>query len=120
MIDPSKVVSIHPYFKVPSGKLEEARAMLREFIAKVETETGNLYYDFTINGDVIFCREGYQGAQALLDHCENVADELGRFLELVEVVRVEVHGTAGELDKLREPLADLNPEWFEFECGATH
>ena len=120
MIDPSKVVSIHPYFKVPSGNMEKARAMLREFTAKVGTETGNLYYDFTIKGDLIFCREGYLGAKGLLDHIENVADELGRFLELAEVVRIEVHGTTEELDKLREPLADLNPEWFEFECGVGH
>ena len=48
---------------------------------------------------------------------ENVGELLGKALEISELFRLELHGSAGELDKLREPLADLNPDWFVFECG---
>ncbi len=119
MIHPSKVVSIHPYFKAKPGKLPEARAVLAQLVAKTATETGNLYYDFTLNGDVIFCREAYVGADGLLFHVENVSAVLGELLKLVDVVRVEIHGAAAELTKLKGPLAELKPEWFEFERGVV-
>lgn len=119
MIHPSKVVSIHPYFKVKAGKWDEAKAALPVFMAKTSTEKGNLYYDFTISGDVIFCREAYVGAEGLLAHVQNVGAILAEFLKLVDVVRVEVHGSAEELAKLKSPLADLKPQWFEFESGVV-
>jgi len=119
MIHPSKVVSIHPYFKVKPGKLPEARAALAQFVAKTSTETGNLYYDFTLNGDIIFCREAYVGAEGLFRHLENVGAVLSEFLKIVDVIRVEVHGSAEDLAKLKEPLAGLKPEWFLFECGVA-
>jgi hypothetical protein len=31
---------------------------------------------------------------------------------MAELVRIEVHGPAAELDKLKVPLAELNPTWF--------
>jgi hypothetical protein len=33
---------------------------------------GNLFYEFTVNGDEVFCREGYADAEGLLAHLENV------------------------------------------------
>jgi quinol monooxygenase YgiN len=118
-MNPSDIVSIHPYFKVKPGKLAEARAALPRFVAATARESGNLYYDFTLNGDLIFCREAYRGAQGLLDHLQNVGPILAEFLKLVDVLRVEVHGSAADLEKLRGPLAGLKPEWFTFECGVT-
>jgi quinol monooxygenase YgiN len=117
MTHPSKVVSIHPYFRVKPGKLEQAKAMLPQFVNKASTETGNLYYDFTMKGDEIFCREAYVGAEGLFAHLKLVEAELGEFLKLVDVLRVEVHGSAEDLAKLKEPLSGLNPQWFVFECG---
>lgn len=111
------MVSIHPYFRVKPGKLAEAKAKLPEFIAKTSQESGNLYYHFTSHDDVIFCREAYDGAEGLLKHVENVGAVLAEFLTLVEVIRIEVHGAAAELEKLKAPLAGLKPEWFTLECG---
>jgi hypothetical protein len=119
MIDPSKVVSIHPYFKLKAGNLDAAKTMLEQFIRKTGTEEANLYYDFTFAGDVMFCREAYVGADGLLRHLDNVGAELGELLKLADVVRIEVHGAAEELEKLKGPLADLKPEWFVFECGVS-
>lgn len=115
---PSQVVSIHPYFKVKPGRLAEARAFLPRFVAMAEKEPGNLCYDFTLKGDVIFCREAYLGAQGLLDHSAGVGALLGEFLKVADLIRLEIHGTPAELDKLRSAFGPMNPEWFVFECGA--
>lgn len=109
---PPNFVSLHPYFKAHPGKLEAFRAGLPAFRAKTAAEEKNLFYDFTVNGDEIFCREGYDGAQALLTHLENIGALLAEALKIADLTRLEVHGPAGELDKLRKPLAHLKPEWF--------
>ena len=113
----SKVVSIHPYFKVHAGRLEDFKAKLPEFCQRTATEAGCHWYDFSISGDTIHCREAYDGAAGLLAHIENVGDLIGQVLEFSDLARVELHGPAGELDQLREPLAHLNPEYFEFHSG---
>ena len=105
-------VTLHPYFKAHPGKLEVMKAGLPAFRDKTATEEKNLFYDFTINGDEIFCREGYDGAEALLAHLENIGPLLGETLKIADLTRLEVHGPAAELEKLREPLAHLNPQWF--------
>jgi quinol monooxygenase YgiN len=107
-----RFVSLHPYFRVPPDKLPHLKSALPEFVAKTREETGNLFYEFTINDDIVFCREGYVDAEALLAHLGNVAAMLAQALTMAELIRVEVHGPAAELDKLREPLAHLNPEWY--------
>ena len=119
MIHPSKVLSIHPYFRVKPGKLAEVKALLEQFVAKTSTEPGNLYYDFTLNGDVVFCREAYEGAEGLLRHLENVGPLLEEMLKIADVIRAEVHGSPADLAKLKGPLAGLKPEWFEFQCGVV-
>ena len=113
------VVSIHPYFKAKPGKLVEAKAMLPRFVDKTSTEKLVLHYDFTINEDEIHCRESYVGADGLLTHLENVGAVLEEFLKIVDLTRVEVHGPAGELAKLKGPLAHLKPAWFIYECGVS-
>lgn len=108
----SNFVSLHPYFKARPGKLEAFKAGLPAFSKKTATEEGNLFYDFTVDGDEIFCREGYAGAEALLAHLDNVGPLLAEALKIADLTRLEVHGPAADLDKLRGPLAHLKPAWF--------
>jgi len=108
----SGFVTLNPYFKVPPDQLDSLKEILPEFAAKTREETGNLFYEFSINGNVVFCREGYVNAEALLAHLENVSGMLEAARNLAELVRIEVHGPEEELAKLKEPLADLNPAWF--------
>jgi quinol monooxygenase YgiN len=110
-------VSLHPYFKVHPGQLDAAKALLPAFLEKTRSEPARLYYEFTINGDEVFCREAYRDAAGTLSHLENVGALLGEMLKIADLIRLEVHGPATELDKLREPLAALKPAWFVFECG---
>lgn len=114
---PSHFVSLHPYFKAHPGKLEAFKAGLPAFREKAATEEKNLFYDFTVNGDEIFCREGYAGAEALLTHLENVGALLAEVFKIADLTRLEVHGPAAELDKLRGALAHLKPEWFVQDQG---
>jgi len=110
-------VSIHPYFKAHPGKLEDIKALLPEFVKKSATEEKILQYTFTLHGDEIFCRESYQDAEGVLAHLSNVGDLLRKMLTMADLIRLELHGPAGELEALKEPLANLGPAWFAVECG---
>ena len=59
----------------------------------------------------------YADADALLHHLENVAELIGEVLGFAELERLEIHGVASEIDKLREPMSELSPEFFELEFG---
>jgi len=111
----SNFVSLHPHFKVHPGKLETFKASLPAFVDKTAAEKKNLFYGFTINGDEVFCREGYTDAEGVLAHLDNVGALLAEALKIADLTRVELHGPAEELDKLKGPLAHLNPAWFVVE-----
>lgn len=110
-------VSIHPYFKIHPGKMDAARALMPRFVAKTKTEPACLYYEFTRNGDVVFCREGYVGAEGALAHLTNVGELLGEMMKVSDLARLEIHGPAEELEKLKGPLKDYKVDWFVCEVG---
>src|SRR5260221_9949930 len=110
-------VSIHPYFKIHPGKLDAAKALLPAFVQATGSEDKCLYYEFTRSGDVLFCREGYAGAEGALAHLANVDALLKDLLKICDLARLEIHGPAAELDKLKGPLAAYDPTWFVYECG---
>src|SRR5881394_2348455 len=100
----SKFVSLHPYFKVHPGKLEDFKKAFPMFVELTQKEPKNLFYEFSVNGDEVFCREAYTDAAGLLAHLDNVGALLTHAMKIADLVRVEVHGPAAELEKLREPL----------------
>lgn len=114
---PANVVTIHPYFKVHPGQLASFKAGFGAFIDRVSKETGNLFYEFTVNGDVVFCREGYVGAEGVRAHLSNIGDLLGEALKIATLERLEVHGPAAELDQLRDAFKDFETAWFAVEAG---
>ena len=117
---PQEFVSLHPYFKVHPGKLEEAKALLPAFVEKTKTEARMLFYGFTLNGDEVFCREAYDSAEGVLAHLSNVGDLLAAMLKIADLIRIEVHGPEAELEKLRGPLENLKPAWFVHQCSAIN
>lgn len=112
-----KCCTIVPYFKIASGKQEDFRELCQQFVDKTSHESKCLYYGFSFNGDQVHCREGYEDADGVLTHLENVSSLLAEALKIAELTRFEIHGMASELDKLREPLAHLNPQFFVLEYG---
>jgi len=89
-------------------------------VEKTATEKDNLFYGFSVNGDEIFCREAYESAEGVLAHLDNIGALLAEMLTMANLVRVELHGPAEELNKLKAPLAHLNPAWFTLECSLPH
>ncbi len=116
---PSNIVSIHPYFKVHAGKMDTVHPLLRAFVEKTQGEKDCLWYDFTIDGDTVHCREAYIGAEGVLTHLDNVGALLDEMLKNSDLLRLEFHGPAAELDKLRERCGPLKPAWFVHQCGIT-
>jgi len=106
-----------PYFEVQDGQLGAFKALGPQFVAKTRTESGCLHYAFSFSGNTAHCREGYVNADALLAHLQNVGDLLGQALKIAKIVKLEVHAPAAEVEKLRGPMAALNPQFFILEEG---
>jgi quinol monooxygenase YgiN len=106
-----------PYFEVQADKLDAFKALGKQFVTRTRTESGCMHYAFSFSGNTAHCREGYDNAASLLAHLENVGDLLDEALKIAQLVRLEVHGPAPEVDKLREPLAALAPQFFVLEEG---
>ncbi len=116
-MNPQTTVSIHPYFKPHEGKLADFIAGMPAFVERTRNEEKVLFYDFTVSDDIVFCREAYAGGEGALAHLQNVGDLLEKALGIAELIRLEVHGAAGELDKMRDALKDLPVQWFVLETG---
>jgi quinol monooxygenase YgiN len=117
MATADRCCTIVPYFKVHDGKLAEFKSVAERLVEKTTVESKCLYYGFTFCGDQAHCREGYEDAQGVLAHMENVGALLQEALGLAELTRLEIHGPEAELAKLRTPLAEMNPAFFVLEYG---
>lgn len=120
MLSPDTCVTLVPYFQVNEGKLADFKALCPQFEERTRTEPKCLHYAFSFNGDAVHCREGYADAAGVLAHLDNVGALLQQALQVAQITRLEVHGPSAELDKLRAPLAGLNPQWFTVEGGFRH
>lgn len=110
-------VSLHPYFKIHPGKMDAFKALVHRFVEKSKTEPGCLYYSFSFDGDVAYCREGYVDAAALLIHAGNVDALIQEALTLADMLRVEAHGPESELKQLHARLTPLNTQFFPLYSG---
>ncbi len=64
--------------------------------------------------DKIHCREGYANGDGALAHINNIGALLHEVLQsgIMELTDLQIHGPEEELAKLRQPLADLNPNYW--------
>ncbi|MEY2976370.1 MAG: putative quinol monooxygenase [Prochlorotrichaceae cyanobacterium] len=112
-----KCCTLVPYFKVLDGQLPAFKQLCEQFVTQTQGEPQCLYYGFSFNGNEVHCREGYANAEGVLNHLQNVGSLLEEALKIAEITRLEVHGPEEELEKLREPLAGLQPQFFTLEYG---
>ena len=117
MATDDRCCTVHPYFKVHSGKLDAFRSLCQQFVETTRSESKCLYYGFSFDGDQVHCREGYEDADGMLAHLQNVGSLLGEAFKIADLTRLEVHGPAEELAKLRGPLADFKPQYFTLDYG---
>lgn len=106
-----------PYFKIHAGKTEEFKAGCPAFVEATRKEDGALHYGFSFDGETAHCREGYKDAESLLAHLDNVGPLLKEALKIADITRLEVHAPADQIEKLRGPMARLNPRFFTVEFG---
>ncbi len=111
------IVSLHPYFKPHPGKMETVLELMPMFVARTQPEVGNLFYEFTVNENEVFCREGYVGAVGVLAHLANVHDLLEELLQSATLHRLEIHGPAAELEKLTEAFSGMSPIYYNSVCS---
>jgi quinol monooxygenase YgiN len=109
--------SIVPYFQVHEGKMEAFKQLCEQFVTQTRTEAKCLYYGFCFHDNIAHCREGYEDAEGVLAHLENVNDLLTEALQISDLIRLEIHGNQTEIDKLRQPLAEFQPDFFILEYG---
>ena len=109
--------SINPYFKIHTNKLDEFKEICQQLVEKAREEPGCLYYGFSFHENMVHCREGFDGAEGILAHLENIGALLNKALEISDLVSLEIHGVGTETDKLREPLADLHPKFYDLRYG---
>ena len=95
----------------------EFKSLCEKFVAQTKSERACVHYAFSFSGDAAHCREGYDDAAGVLAHLDNVGALLTQALKIAQITRLEVHGPADQLDELRAPLANLNPQWFTVEYG---
>ena len=109
--------SIAPYFEVADGRLPDFHRLCERFVELTRNEPGCLYYGFCFDGNLVHCREGYRDAEAALAHLTNVGETLNEALKISKLLRLELHGPADELAKLRGPLASLPAQFLTLEHG---
>jgi quinol monooxygenase YgiN len=113
-------VSTKPYFEIPDKHLAKFLEYCDKFIEKTANEPKCLHYIFSFDGNRGHCQECYVDADGVLAHLDNI-DKLNRqAMHLATIFRYEVHGPQSELDKLKEPLAFLNPDYYVTRCGFRH
>ena len=117
MATDDKCCTIVPYIKIHPGKQEAFKGLCHEFVELTRKEPKCLYYGFSFNDDIAFCREGYEDANGVLGHLNNVGPRFPELFNLGDLIRIEVHGPREELERLRGPLADMKPEYFTLEYG---
>ena len=109
--------TLAPYFEVQDGQLDAFKALGPQCVAKTRTESGCVHYAFSFSGNMAHCREGYENAEAVLAHLQNVGELLAEALKIAKITKLEVHAPASEIEKLRGPMASLAPQFFELTEG---
>eukprot|EP00747_Dinoflagellata_sp_TGD_P182534 gnl/TRDRNA2_/TRDRNA2_36825_c0_seq1.p1 gnl/TRDRNA2_/TRDRNA2_36825_c0~~gnl/TRDRNA2_/TRDRNA2_36825_c0_seq1.p1 ORF type:complete len:372 (+),score=64.46 gnl/TRDRNA2_/TRDRNA2_36825_c0_seq1:87-1118(+) len=118
---PDRSIVMYPYFQVLEGKMPEFKRIMSDFYKDIEPEEeGMIYYGFAVNEEehMVVCREAYEHAEGLLLHLKDVGPPLQKALEIAALVNLQIHGPAHEISKLKDPLAHLNPEYFELDRGS--
>jgi len=111
------VCTLVPYFTVQDGKLDEFKSLGEQMVERTQTESKVVFYGFSFSGNKAHCREGYEGAEGILEHLGNFDELLQKALKIASLDSLEVHGTAADIEALREPLKGLNPTFFVMETG---
>tara|TARA_B100000941_G_scaffold241916_1_gene185636 strand:- start:91 stop:444 length:354 start_codon:yes stop_codon:yes gene_type:complete len=103
----TKMVSIHPYFEVKDGKMDQCIAILEEILQLTKSkEPDCLFFNITTCGsDKAFVREAYKDGAAASNHFKNMGHLIPKMFEVADI-KVQIHGPENEIEPLKEILPD--------------
>ncbi|MEJ2157129.1 MAG: hypothetical protein P8X96_17480 [Desulfobacteraceae bacterium] len=104
--------TVDAYFTVTPEQVKAFDKIVDQFVRKTKKENGIRYYGWSINGDEVHCRQGYLNAEGFLEHVANVRHIFEEAVTISDCTRLAIHGPEEELDKLREPLAEIPIQYF--------
>ena len=111
-------VTVLPEITVPQGRMTEFKSVMEKFCSAAKNgTTGCLYYGFAVAGDMVWCREGYTGAEGVLEHLTEVKQPHEEGLLILGEAGLKVHiiGPASELEKLRPAMAPMGAIFWELD-----
>jgi len=114
---PQTLCSIQPYFTVLDKDM--AKPIMGELVQQTKSETGCVYYGWTAVGNKLFCREAYVDGAAVLAHLQNVDVYMKKILAegVAKLDRIEIHGPADELEKVKGATETLGTKYFAVVSG---
>lgn len=110
-------VTLEPYFKI--NDMDKAMELIPQFIERTKSETGLVYYGFTINGDILHCQEAYVDGEATMAHLDNVMDLLGELLNHAELIDLSIKGPEEEVEKTIEGTKDFGTVYYNIATGLS-
>ncbi len=99
--------TVTAFFKVKTGKLDAFEQLADRFVEKTKNESGIRAYGWSYNADEVHCRQRYLNAEGFLEHVDNVFTLFQEALTISDCTRLAIHGPEDELEKLRQPLAEI-------------
>ena len=102
-------VSIHPYFTIKEGKMDQCIALLEEILVMTKSkEPDCLFFNITIFGtSKAFVREAYKDGAAAVNHLKNMGHMIPKLFEVADI-NVQVQGPAKEIEPLKVLLPDAD------------
>ena len=88
MFNADTYCTLAPYFEVQDGQLTAFKDLAARFTEIARTEPGCMHYTYAFNGNTAYCREGYDSAEAILAHIQNVGALFDEALKVAKLVRL--------------------------------
>lgn len=114
---PLDIVLIRPYFTVLDW--DKARPIMAEFVRRTGTEGRMVFYGWDIDGDTLYCREGYRDGDAANAHLKNVGTCLGELVAegVAKLNSIAIHGPAAELEKVKPGTEKFGTKYYAIHSG---
>ncbi len=104
--------TVDAYFSVKPEQKDAFEKIVDQFVRETRKENGIRYYGWSTNGEEVHCRQGYLNAEGFLEHVANVRHIFEEAVTISDCSRLAIHGPEAELEKLRQPLAEIPIQFF--------
>lgn len=104
--------TVDAYFTVKPKQKDAFDKIVDRFVRETKKESRIRYYGWSANGEEVHCRQGYLNAEGFLEHVANVGHIFEEAVTISECSRLAIHGPEEELEKLREPMAEIPIQYF--------